>query len=453
MLRVAIVGSGPSGFYAAEALLKSSSVEVDMLERLPVPYGLVRYGVAPDHPKLKLPAMAYARTAAMPGFRFVGGVTVGRDVSVSELQDAYHAVVFCAGAETDRELGIPGEELPGSYAATELVGWYNGHPDYLQRNFDLTQERVVIVGHGNVAADVCRILAKPVDALRQTDIAKHALKTLSASRVREIYLIGRHRPVQAKFTDKELRELGEIPQASISLDPGYLELNPSSTAEAEDPRGQVAAWNMMLLREFAARAASTAQRRIHLRFLESPVALYGEDRLEGVILERNRLEGPPFGQRAHGSGDTLRLDCGLLFRSVGYKGVPIPGVPFDTPHGIIPNQQGRVIQGKSPLAGLYCAGWIKRGPSGIIGTNRADAVETATHLLSDFAERDCLPSKAGASTLLPLLSDRGLRCTDFQDWLKIDAAEIARGAAAGKPREKFVRVQDMFGAISDRAAV
>jgi len=452
MLKLAIVGSGPSGFYVAEALLKSGSVEVNMLERLPVPYGLVRYGVAPDHPKLKLPALAFARTAALPGFRFIGGVTVGRDMSVGELREAYHGIVFCGGAETDRELGVPGEGLPGSHAATEFVGWYNGHPDYLERRFDLTQECVVIIGHGNVAADVCRILAKPVDDLRQTDIAEHALDALAESRVREIHLVGRRGPAQVKFTDKELRELGEISQASVSVEPGCLDLNPASVAEVNDPREQAAGWNMQLLREFAARSSADARRRIFLRFLESPRELYGTDHLEGVVLEKNILDGPPFGQTARGTGRLLRLDCGLLFRSVGYMGVAIPGVPFDARRGIIPNAQGRVLHDGQALAGIYCAGWIKRGPSGIIGTNRADAIETAAHLLSDFTSRDDLPAKPGASALLPLLASRGLRCTDFQDWLKVDAAEIARGAAVGKPREKFVRIQDVFDSISDQAA-
>lgn len=452
MLKIAVVGSGPSGFYTAEALLKSSKAEVDMLERLPVPYGLVRYGVAPDHPKLKLPAMTYARTAALSGFRFVGGVTVGKDVSVEELKDAYHAVVFCCGAETDRELGIPGENLTGSHAATAFVGWYNGHPDFLQHSFDLTQEQAVIIGQGNVAADVCRILAKPVDDLRQTDIAEHALQALAESRVREIHIIGRRGPAQAKFTDKELRELGEIPQACVSLDPADLVLDPASAKEIEDPRGQTAAWNMALLREFASRPLAQARRRINFRFLESPVALYGGQNLGGAVLEKNRLEGPPFGQRALGTGVTARLDCGLLFRSVGYKGLEMPGLPFDERRGIIPNREGRVIRDGLPLAGMYCAGWIKRGPSGIIGTNRADAVETANHLLTDMHTNASLPSKAGASVLLPMLASRGLRCTSFEDWLKIDAAEIARGAEAGKPREKFVRIKDMLDIVSHQAA-
>ncbi|MCL4748330.1 MAG: pyridine nucleotide-disulfide oxidoreductase [Burkholderiaceae bacterium] len=459
MSRVAVVGSGPSGFYAAEALLKSPSVEVDMFERLPVPYGLVRYGVAPDHPRLKLPALAYERIGVTPGFRFIGGVKVGRDLSAQELRDAYDAVVFCHGAETDRALGVAGEALAGSHTATEFVGWYNGHPDFRDRLFDLSHDTAVIIGHGNVAADVCRILAKPVDELAATDIAQHALDALAASRVREIVLVGRRGPAQAKFSDKELRELGEVSGTQVAVDRADLELGAACAAELEGPTGQGAAWNMALLREFAARPARASARRIRFRFLESPAALYGRDRLEGVVLEKNRLEGPAFEQRASGTGRTVRLDCGLLFRSVGYKGVRIDGVPFDDDRGIIPNRDGRVISDASPDAsvdasvdgsavpGLYCAGWIKRGANGVIGTNRADAAATIESLLADLVRQTRPARKSDADALLARLAGRGIRWTSFEDWKKIDAAEIRRGAASGKPREKFVDLDEMYAAL------
>jgi len=439
-----VVGGGPSGFYAAEALLKADGVEVDMLERLPAPYGLVRYGVAPDHPKLKLPALAYARIAAAPGFRFIGGVSLGRDVDIETLRAAYHAVIVCCGAGSDRPMGIPGESLAGSRTATEFVGWYNGHPDYAGRSFDLAHECVAIVGHGNVALDVCRILAKPVDALRHTDICEHALQVLSRSKVRDIHLIGRRGPAQARFTDKELRELGEIPGVEVRVDSADLELDPVSQAESSAQGSGAIAWNMEALRDLASRPSDRGGKRIHLHFLKSPVELIGDGRVGGLRLEKNRLAGPPFGQWAIGTGLTEVLECGLVFRSVGYKGVPIAGLPFDARLGLIPNREGRVTEGEVPIAGLYCAGWIKRGPTGIIGTNRADANETVANVLADLNVQRQLPPREGADGFLRGLDVRGVRYLDFEGWLKIDAQEVARGIAAGKPREKFVRIDEML---------
>jgi ferredoxin--NADP+ reductase len=447
-LRAAVVGSGPSGFYAAEALLKGGvAARVDMIERLPVPYGLVRHGVAPDHPKLKEAILVYDRIARLPNFSLLANVTVGRDVTADELLAHYHAVVFACGAESDRRLGVPGEDLPGSHTATEFVGWYNGHPDYRDRRFDLSREVAVIVGQGNVAADVCRILAKSVDELRQTDIAAHALEALAESRVRDIHVIGRRGPAQAKFTNKELRELGELVNADAFVDPRALELNPESAAELEARANAVSAKNVEIFREWAGRAPSGKPRRVIFHFLKSPVAIVGKGRVEQLVLSRNRLEGEPFQQVARETGETEMLDCGLLFRSIGYSGVAIPGVPFDPKRGVIPNRDGRVVDGAGvEVPGLYAAGWIKRGPTGIIGTNRADAVATVKSLLADLPRLPQVP-KPGGEGLVPLLASRGVRVVGFDDWLRIDAREIALGQSRGKPREKFTRVVEMLACL------
>jgi ferredoxin--NADP+ reductase len=443
-LRVAVVGAGPSGFYAAEALLKSGqTVRVDMIERLPAPYGLVRYGVAPDHPKLKEAILVYAMIARLPHFSLLGNVAVGRDVTVEELRAHYHGVIFACGAETDRHLGIPGEDLPGSHTATEFVAWYNGHPDYRERSFDLSAEVAAIVGQGNVAADVCRILAKSVDELKATDIAEHALDALAASRVREIHVIGRRGAAQAKFTNKELKELGELPSCDAIVDPQDMELNAESVAELEVKSNFVSVKNVEIFRALAARGSTGKPRRIVFHFLKSPVAITGAARMEQVVLARNRLEGAPLQQVARETGETDVLRCGLLFRSIGYSGVAIPGVPFDARRGVFPTQDGRILDGSAVVPGLYAAGWIKRGPTGIIGTNRADSIATVKSLLTDLP-RLVPAAKAGAEALEPLLAARGVRVVNLADWLKIDAAEVACGQLKGKPREKFTRVAEML---------
>ena len=444
-LRVAVVGSGPSGFYATEALFKSGkTVLVDMYERLAVPFGLVRSGVAPDHPKLKQVVLVYDKIARSSGFRFIGNVAVGRDLSTDELRQAYHAVIFTCGAESDRRLGIPGEDLPGSYTATEFVGWYNGHPDYRDRVFDLSQEVAVIIGQGNVAIDVCRILAKTVDELKHTDIAEHALAALAESRIREIHMIGRRGPAQAKFTNKELRELGELADADVSLDPADLRLNPESEAELADKNNDVSAKNVELFRGFLNTGAPPKRRHCHLHFLKSPAELLGKERVEAIVLEKNRLQGAPFEQQARGTGERSEIPCGLLFRSIGYKGVAVPGIPFDERKGVLPNRDGRLLDGDNVLPGVYCAGWIKRGPTGIIGTNRADSVSTINSLLADLPGLDSATDKHGADALLPLLAERGVRTISFTDWLKIDAAEVGLGKPKGKPREKFTRLAEIL---------
>ncbi len=446
-LKVAVVGSGPSGFYAAEALLKSGkTVAVDMIERLPAPFGLVRNGVAPDHPKLKQAIQVYEKIAEFPAFAFFGNVMIGRDISADELRRLYHAIIFTCGAETDRKLGIPGEDLKGSHTATEFVGWYNGHPDYRDRVFDLSGEIAVIIGQGNVAADVARILSKTVDELKNTDIAEHALEALGRSNIREIHVIGRRGPAQAKFTAKELREFGEIADCAPVVKAEDLRLNPESQAEIADKNNAGSATNMKIFESFAARAPSGKKRRCIFRFLEGPARIEGAGKVERVILARNRLEGAPFNQVARETGETVTQPCGILFRSIGYKGVPISGVPFDERKGIFPNDEGRIKNASGPVPGLYVAGWIKRGPSGIIGTNRACAVGTIASFMADLPKLEAI-AKPGGQGLRELLAERGTRAVTYAEWRRIDAAEISRGQPKGKPREKFTRVAEMLNAI------
>jgi ferredoxin--NADP+ reductase len=447
-LLVAIVGSGPSGFYATEALIKSGlTVKIGMLERLPAPYGLVRNGVAPDHQKLKQAIQLYDKIAESDQFNFLGNVTVGRDVSVEELRKTHHAVIFTCGAESDRKLGVPGEDLSGSYTATEFVGWYNGHPDYRNREFDLSHEVAVIIGQGNVAADVARILAKTVDELKHTDIAQHALDVLAESKIRQIHVIGRRGPAQAKFTPKELREFGELQNCDPVVNPDDLVLNDASKLELEDKSNAGNLKVYQLFREFSERPSPSKNRRCHFRFLLSPVELRGAGKLQKIVFEKNALSGEPMNQSARGTGEKFEMEAGILFRSIGYKGVPVPGLPFDEKRGVLPNKDGRITDNGSVLPGLYTAGWIKRGPTGIIGTNRADSVATVESLLADLpglGDSD----KTGSAGLLSLLKDRNVRYVTYPEWKKIDAREIELGTPKGKPREKFTYVGEMLDIIS-----
>lgn len=439
-LRVAIIGSGPSGFYAAEALFKSGlNVAVDMFEKLPVPFGLVRSGVAPDHPKIKNVTKVYEKLASDPRFKFWGNVTVGSDIKVEELKPHYHALVFTNGAASDRRLGIPGEDLARSYTATEFVAWYNGHPDYRDRQFDLSQETAVIIGQGNVAIDVCRILAKSVDELKSTDIAKHALEALAESKIKDIYMVGRRGPAQAAFTPQEAKELGELAICDAIVKPEDLALSAVDEAELQLPDKGHNRKNLEILRELTQRPVGAKARRLHVPFFLSPVELQGSEGLEAVVLERNQLSGEPGRQKATGTGEKIVLPAGLLFRSVGYKGTAMPGVPFHESWGVFPNEKGRIEPG------LYAAGWIKRGPSGVIGTNKPDSVETVEQIVADAPGLSC--EKPDSEPLARLLKDRGVRVVSYADWQKIDAAETARGQEVGKPREKFTRVSEMLALL------
>ena len=446
-LRVAIVGSGPSGFYAAEALLQSEhTTEVDILERLPVPYGLVRYGVAPDHPRLKDVADTYAEIARHPRFSFIGNVTFGKDFTLKELADCYHAVIFATGAATDRKLGIPGEDIQGSHAATAFVGWYNGHPDYRDLEFDLSSESAVVIGQGNVAIDVCRILAKSTDELRRTDIASHALDALAESRIREIHLIGRRGPVQARFTTKELRELGQLSECDPFVDPDDLLLGETCKSELSDVREPARARNFEIFRAFASRQQEKPKCcRVH--FFLSPREARGGHRLEELVLERTLLVGAAGRQEAIGTGKTVSIKTGLMIRSVGYSGLPLEGVPFDEKLGTVPNEYGRATMTSSNGFPVYVTGWIKRGPTGIIGTNRADSMATVATLFADLPNFNS-QHKPGREVSATLWAQRSVRPVSFHDWEAIDQAEKARGLPLGKPREKFTRISEMLAASS-----
>ncbi|MFQ5617133.1 MAG: FAD-dependent oxidoreductase, partial [Anaerolineales bacterium] len=381
-LRVAIIGSGPAAFYTAGSLRrKELSVEVDMYDRLPTPFGLVRGGVAPDHPKIKSVARAYDRTASKPNFRFYGNVEIGSDVTLDDLKQHYHQIVFCTGAQTDKHLNIPGIDLGGSHAATEFVAWYNGHPDYRDLAFDLTQERVAVIGIGNVAMDVARILCRTTEELRQTDIAGHALEALSKSNVKEVYVLGRRGPVQAAFTTPEIREMGNLEDTDVFVLPEEAELDELSQTDLGQSRDRALKKKVEIIQQYAANQPTGKSRKLTFRFLISPVELFGDanGRVNGVRMVKNELYRtdsgtlrPRAAERRPQSPQYEEMPVGLVFRSIGYRGIPLPGVPFNDSWGVIPNRRGRVtaLGGDDHVVGLYTAGWIKRGPSGVIGTKR-----------------------------------------------------------------------------------
>ena len=463
-LRVAIVGSGPAGFYTAEHLMKRDdvSVEVDMFDRLPTPFGLVRAGVAPDHPKIKSVIRMYEKTAARDGFRFFGNVEVGRDVHVAELDERYHAVVYAYGTAADRKLGIPGEDLPGSYPATDFVAWYNAHPDYSGHDFDLSCRRAVVIGNGNVAADVARMLALPRSELETTDTADHAIDVLSASAIEEIVVLGRRGPSQAAFTNPEVRELGELTACDVVIDPAEMELDEASAryiASAEaDPTSKR---NVEIFTGFAERTPEGKPKRLVLRFCCSPVEIRGDGRVESIVIGRNELYEDESGAiRARDTGEREELECGLVLRSIGYRGVELEGVPFDSGRGLIPNQAGRVheLDSGERKPGHYAVGWIKRGPSGVIGTNKKDALETVQAIFDDLDSNNVPPvssaSRPGTAgsgegqnvePIEELLAERAEHVT-YVGWKAIDAAETAAGEPHGRPRIKFVSIEEMIEA-------
>jgi ferredoxin--NADP+ reductase len=449
-LRVAVVGSGPAAFYAAGHLLASEdpAAEVDMIERLPTPWGLVRLGVAPDHPNLKTVSRAFEKIAQRPGFRFLGNVEVGRDLSHEELAARYDAVIYAVGSQTDRRLGIPGEDLPGSWAATELVAWYNGHPDFQRLQFDLARvERAVVVGNGNVALDVARMLALTREELAPTDTTDRAIEAIVGSAIREIVVLGRRGPVQAAWTSTELGEMGELAGADTAVDPDELALEPASEAELAASSNLVQR-NVEILRNFAAREPEGKPRSVRLRFRVSPVAILGEEKVEGVEIVRNTLEADGGRVRAVATEEREVIPCEIVFRSVGYRGVSLPGVPFDERGGTIPNAGGRVLgEGGEPIPGVYVAGWIKRGPTGVIGTNKKDAVETVELLLED-ARAGLLPAPAAGSTLEALLAERGTHVVMYAGWESIDALERSLGEPHGRPRIKLCTWGELLAAAA-----
>jgi ferredoxin--NADP+ reductase len=448
-LRVAIVGSGPAGFYAAEHLLKPDelAVEVDMFDRLPTPFGLVRAGVAPDHPKIKSVIRVYQKTAARDGFRFFGNVGVGGEITVADLERHYNAIVYAYGTATDRQLGIPGEDLPGSHAATEFVNWYNAHPDFAKAEFDLGCERVVVIGNGNVAADVARMLALPKQELDTTDTADHAIGPLTSSGVREIVVLGRRGPAQAAFTNPEVRELGELTDADIVIDQAEMELDEVSAefVDSEDcePTNKR---NVEIFTEFSQREPEGKPKRVVMKFLRSPIEIQGDGRVEKLIVAINELYRDESGAiRARDTGEREEIECGLVLRSIGYKGIGLEGLPFDERRGVIPNEAGRVVDPESgdQVTGHYAVGWIKRGPSGVIGTNKKDAQETIDSLFADLEAGKVPEREPVEATVEELLADRARDHVTYQGWEAIDAAETAAGEPHGRPRIKFCNVEEM----------
>jgi len=447
-LRVAVVGSGPAGFYAAGALLASAEpkVEVDMIERLPTPWGLVRLGVAPDHPNIKSVSRAFEKIARQPRFRFLGNVEAGRDLAHADLLRLYDAVVYAVGAQTDRRLGIPGEDLPGSWAATELVAWYNGHPDFQHLAFDLSCERAVVIGNGNVALDVARMLALTEEELRPTDATDASIEAIVSAGIREILVVGRRGPTQAAFTTPELKELADLRDADVVVDPAELELDPASEAALEHDTN--ARRNLEVLREYAARPPAGKARRIVFRFRRSPVAILGRERVEAIELERNELGADERGRvQAVPTGQREVVPCGIVFRSIGYHGLPIPGAPFDERSGTMPNRGGRVLDEEGdPIPALYCAGWIKRGPTGVIGTNKKDATETVEALLEDARDGRLPKRETSALAVDALLAERGVEVVTYAGWEAIDALERARGEPQGRPRVKLCTWDELLAA-------
>ncbi len=458
--RIAIIGSGPAAFYSAEYIQKNADFahEIDMFERLPTPFGLVRGGVAPDHPKIKSVTKVYDRIAAHPNFRFYGNVTMGDDLTHDDLVQHYHLIIYAVGAQTDRRMNIPGEDLPNSYPATEFVGWYNGHPDYRDLEFDLAHDTAVIIGNGNVAMDVVRILARTPDELRETDIAQHALEALAHSQIKTIYVLGRRGPIQAKFTSPELKELADLPDANVLVSPDTLDLDPLSRRYLLKEDDRTAERNFQLLKQYAQNGQngqnghSDKSRTIILEFLRSPYEILGEERVEALKVVKNELYRTDEGKlRPRATGEFETIPTGLIFRSIGYHGLALPGVPFDEWNGVIPNENGRVMgRNRLPVTGEYVSGWIKRGPSGIIGTNKPDAQETVQYLLEDVAQGHFLtPSQVQRTALEALLHDRGIRYVTYQDWQILDRLEQERGEEIGRSRLKFTRVEEMLTAINN----
>lgn len=449
-LRVAIVGSGPAAFFAAEELLsqRGLDVSVDMFERLPIPGGLVRFGVAPDHQDTKKAAKNFALTMKRKGFRLFLNTEIGVDVSMQELRRRYDAVLVAVGALSDRQLGIPGEDLPGSHSATEFVAWYNGHPDFAHRTFDLSHERAVVIGNGNVALDVARVLASDPDRLAGTDIADQALAQLRESKVREVVVVGRRGAAQAAFTTKELLSLTQTPGIDVVVRAEEIVVDDVTDQTLGDD-GSVERYKAGLLAEVQGRPLSGG-RRVTLRFLASPTEMTGDGWVESIRLQRNQLVAGEGGQvTAQATGDVEELACGLVFRSVGYRGSPVEGLPFDDRSGTVPNVAGRVTDPDSgaPLAGVYVSGWIKRGPSGVIGTNKKCAKETVGHLLDDFRGGRLALVTPEVDDIASLLPEH----VGLDGWRLIDAHETDAGREQRRPRVKLVDVDAMLAVARNQA--
>jgi ferredoxin--NADP+ reductase len=454
-LRAAIVGSGPAGFYAAEKLFKQKDlvVQVDMYDRLPVPFGLVRFGVAPDHEKIKNVTRVFEKTAANPNFRFFGNVNFGAHVTLDDLRQHYHLICFTTGAQTDRQMGIPGEDLKRSHPATEFVAWYNGHPDYREYEFDLSVECVAVVGVGNVAVDVARILCRTPEELATTDIADYAAEALNGSNIKEVYILGRRGPAQAAFTNPEVKELGELAGADLAVVAEEVRLDELSRKALEESGDKATAKKVEILQGYVDRPGAGLPTKLTLRFLVSPVELYGDDDggVTGMRLVKNELYVSDDGSLRPKSTDQFEeIPIDMVFRSVGYRGTPLAGLPFHDRWGIVPNEKGRVVDPESgeQVKGVYVAGWIKRGPSGVIGTNKPCAVETVDNMLEDLAAGAALdPESPDLAAAEELVRSHQPDFISWDDWKRLKELEDARGEKEGRPRVKFTTVEEMLSAL------
>jgi ferredoxin--NADP+ reductase len=452
-LRAAVVGAGPSGFYATDQLLKAG-FEVDLLEALPTPFGLVRAGVAPDHPKIKSVTRVYEKTAKHPGFRFYGSVELGGHVSRRDLLERYHVVLYAVGTASDNKLGIPGEDRPGSHGALEFVAWYNGHPEYADHEFDLSATRAVVIGNGNVAVDVARMLVLDPQEMAATDTADHAIGPLNAAQVHDVVVLGRRGPAQAAFTTPELRELGELTRADIIVDPADMELDGFSAKWLQEEGDPTNKRNVELLREYAEREPHGHERRVELRFLRSPVEILGDGEdgpVTGIRIVKNKIENG----RAVPTGEEEVISCGLVIRSIGYRGTPLAGIPFDDRKGLISNLGGRVLgEGGEPERGEYVVGWVKRGPSGVIGTNKKDATDTVARILEDReAGRLNTPEDADPAACEAFLAAQCPELVTWEGWRAIDEHETGLGEPQGRPRVKLVRTGEMVDVAASSGAL
>ena len=455
--KIAVIGSGPAGFYAAGELFRqqSWSIKVDMFDRLPTPFGLVRGGVAPDHQKIKSVTKIYNRIAENENFRFFGNVEFGSDILRSDVLEFYDAVIYAVGSPSDRSLGIPGEELPGSHSATEFVAWYNGHPDFRGQKFDLSVKDVFVIGMGNVALDVARILAKTPEELSKTDIADYALETLFESQIEDIWLVGRRGPLQAAFTPVEAREFLELDSADVILEGGPLKLDAESQRILETDASKDTKKNIEILKQISEKNSSNKKKRVHFMFLASPLEILGNGGVEKIRMVRNQLVKRDDGSlRPQATGELIEENAGLIFRSIGYHGNPLADVPFDQNSGTIPNECGQIIdedQDKSLRTREYVAGWIKRGPTGVIGTNKQDAVETVHRMLETFLQEKIEPGQQpDISGIEALLKERNVNYVSFEDWKLLDAYETDAGQAQERPRVKVTSIDEMLEIIREK---
>ncbi len=430
-INVAVIGAGPSGFYTVDALLKADKdIRVDIIERLPTPFGLIRGGVAPDHQTTKKVARVYEKTALTDGVGYFGNVEVGRDVTIAELQEMYDAIVLAVGAPRDRKLGIPGEDKTGVFGSADFVGWYNGHPDFTDLAPDLNTNTVVVIGQGNVAVDTARVLVKTPEEMTETDIADHAADAIAASPITDVYMVGRRGPIEAKFTNVELREMGKLEDCQPVIDPAQLP--DEVTGDWSDRDLRLKERNLATMKEFPDVDPAGKSKRVHFTFFAKPVEILGGDKVEGIRMEHTRVEDG----RSVGTGEFFEIECGLVIPAIGYFSDPFPGVPFDADNGIVVHDEGRVGDG------IYAVGWIKRGPTGVIGTNKPDGDIAATQIVEDIADG----TKPGREALEALLDERSVRHLRYQDWQTIDAAEVA-AAKPGAPRRKFVTIDSMLAAL------